>query len=139
MTMIFKLLALLSALVVVKAQTTVFQLPKGFNITCSDEAENRCTAPLQCSVLGEADINGYGLNIGQTGQEDGLWYTNGAYSLQFPHDCEVTCEGNCTCADCDDDDVKVLKAGGGDSSGSPATFSLMALLACLAAYCIFVF
>jgi hypothetical protein len=110
-------IVLLCLAVSIDSRTLEFTLPKGEYVVCSDDMNNRCTAPTKCSSLGQVNFPaGKNINVGGAYQEDGLWVTEGGYSLQFPSDCVVTCDGDCTCEMCTD--VKVLQKGSSGGSGA---------------------
>lgn len=80
---------------------TVFDLDKTDSIVCSDSLSNVCTAPTDCNKNGKVDFDaGENFNVGSTTQQNGMWTIVGGYTISFPSQCEVTCQGDCTCSFC---------------------------------------
>jgi hypothetical protein len=80
---------------------TQFSVPGGEVVSCTDDISNVCTAPTSCNKNGRANfVSGKNFNIGKTTQQDGYWYIVGGYNMSFSSDCDIICQGNCTCEKC---------------------------------------
>lgn len=112
------LVALLAGLWVSDAATQ-FTLPKKQVLSCSDSKANVCTAPTSCNKLGEVSFDpGQNFNVGPATATGGLWTIVGGYNITFPSDCNVTCQGDCTCASCTKIEVASISTADGASSSS---------------------
>jgi len=125
-----RLFLLLSVLAVGHAATE-FDATRGLEIVCSDSMDNVCTAPTSCNSNGQVTLDsGNNLNVGQSGQLNGLWTVRGGYTIRFPDDCFVTCQGDCVCEGCASKQVADFDSsspsGGGGGSGAFAQSSMVA-------------
>jgi hypothetical protein len=91
----------ISAVTVLDRQKVVFTLPRTQVIVCTDSLDNICTAPTSCNANGSAKFDpGNNLNVVTAEQRNGLWTIVGGYTISFPSQCTVTCQGNCLCKTC---------------------------------------
>ena len=90
---------------------TEFAVPAGKMIVCSDSFANVCTAPTACNKNGHVTFDsGNNFNVGGTKQDGGYWTVNGGYTIKFPEECDVQCQGDCVCDGCEYKEVSDFAA-----------------------------
>lgn len=100
---------------------TEFTVPEGNEIVCSDSFDNVCTAPTSCNKNGQVTFDsGENFNVGGTKQENGYWTVQGGYTIQFPAECIVQCQGECVCEGCESTEVANFAASDGVSGAASA-------------------
>jgi hypothetical protein len=113
-----------------------FTLPRTEVIVCTDSIDNVCTAPTSCNANGSAKFDpGNNLHVGTAEQRNGVWTIVGGYTISFPSQCDITCQGDCTCEKCTSKVTvanfanKSPGAGGGSGSSTLQAASAVPMLA----------
>ena len=112
---------------------TEFTVPQGNVIVCTDSFDNVCTAPTSCNKNGQVTFDsGQNFNVGTAKQENGYWTVQGGYTIEFPAECIVQCQGDCVCDGCESTEVANFAASDG-SSGAAEISSLRttSIMACI--------
>lgn len=100
---------------------TLFIVPGNQSITCTDSLANVCTAPTSCNRFGKVKTDsGMNCNVGTATTINGTWTITGGYKFTFPSICNVTCQGNCSCVSCAQEQVADFITTAGSSHTSSA-------------------
>ena len=106
---------------------TEFTVPQGHAIVCSDSFDNVCKAPTSCNKNGQVTFDsGQNFNVGSAKQENGYWTVQGGYTIEFPAECIVQCQGDCVCNGCESKKVTNFTATSDGDSGAAPISSVMA-------------